>query len=116
MNSSIPKKHVKEKPDMPWMTTEIKRMINKKHRLYNRTKKTHDHDDRERFKNMMCRVSNKLHLSYHNYLSNLIDPDTDTTSKKFLKYIKSRKQESMSIRIFKANGKTLETLREKQLC
>lgn len=39
MDTCIPKKILKKKADVPWMTREIKRMIRKKKRIYKQTLK-----------------------------------------------------------------------------
>lgn len=59
------------------------------------------------------RKSNKLHTSYHKYLNNQLDPEKVTTSKTFWKYIKSRKQDTMSIGTLKAEDKLAETPNDK---
>jgi hypothetical protein len=39
----IPKKKIGKHHDVPWMTTDIKRLIRKKQRLYNKSKKSRNH-------------------------------------------------------------------------
>jgi hypothetical protein len=113
MDSAIPKKNLRKKVDLPWMTSEIKRLIQKKHRFYNRSKKSSKNSDKDQFKDIRRKVRNKLHSSYHNYLNSLLDPEVDSNSKNFWKYIKARKQEAGNIGILKANGKIAETSQEK---
>jgi hypothetical protein len=45
-------------------------------------------------------IRNKLHKNYWDYLNNMLDPEKDNNSKKFWKYIKSRKQDTMGIGFF----------------
>lgn len=113
MDESIPKKQLKTKPDVPWMTNEIKRMIRKKHRLYKRIKQSNDQNLKEQFKELRITVRNKLHSSYYKYLNSMLDPETDTASKSFWKYIKSRKQDTMNIGTLRASGRVADTPGEK---
>ena len=114
MDTWIPKKTVKKKADVPWMTKEIKRMIRKKKRMYKQALKHGDNSQQSTaFKEYRKVVRNKIHASYHNYLNTLLDPEEDTTSKNFWKYIKARKQDTMGIGTLKANGKIAETPVEK---
>jgi hypothetical protein len=58
---------------------------------------------------MRSLIRNKLHKNYWDYLNNMLDPKKDNNSKKFWKYIKSRKQDTMGIGTFKNNGVLAET-------
>ena len=58
-------------------------------------------------------MRNKLHSSYHRYLNNLLDPEKDTTSKSFWKYIKARKQDTMGIGTLKSGVSIADTPLEK---
>ena len=60
------------------------------------------------------KARNKLHSDYmyYNFFNNLLDPKQDTTSI-FLKYIKARKQDSMSIGTLKSKGTIAECAESK---
>jgi hypothetical protein len=51
--------------------------------------------------------------NYWHYLNNMLDPEKDNNSKKFWKYIKSRKQDTMGIGTLKNNGVLAETAEQK---
>ena len=109
MNNSIPTRKLKNKQDIPWLHKDTKRMLRKKKRLYKRARKSNNSD----FKNFRIKARNKLHSDYHNYLNNLLDPEQDTTSKNFWKYIKARKQDSMNIGTLKSEGTIAESAESK---
>ena len=54
-----------------------------------------------------------VHSDYHKYLNNLLDPEQDSTSKIFWKYMKARKQDSVSIGTLKADGIITESAESK---
>jgi hypothetical protein len=87
------------------MTTDIKRLIREKQRLYNKSKKP---SHKKAFRDIRSLIRNKLHKNYWDYLNNL-DPEKDNNSKKFWKYIKSRKQDTMGIGTLNNNGVLAET-------
>ena len=92
------------------MITDIKRLIRKKQHLYNKSKKP---SHKKAFKDIRSLIRNKLHKNYWDYLNNMLDPEQDNNSKKFWKYIKSRKQDTMGIGTLKNNGVLAETAEQK---
>ena len=96
------------------MTTDIKRLIRKKQRLYNKSKKSKKPSHKKAFKDMRSLIRNKLHKNYWDYLNNMLDPEKDNNSiQKFWKYIKSTKQDTMGIGTLKNNGVLVETAEQK---
>ena len=113
MKKSIPTRKLKNKQEIPWLKKETKRMLRKKRRLYKRARRSNDSEDYTEFKNFRIKARNKLHSDYHKYLNNLLDPEQDSTSKNFWKYIKARKQDSVSIGTLKSDGSIAETAENK---
>ena len=91
------------------MTTDIKRLIRKIQRLYNKSKKSKKPSHKKAFKDIRSLIRNKLHKNYWDYLNNMLDPEKDNNSKKSRKYIKSRKQDTMGIGTLKNNEVLAET-------
>ena len=54
-----------------------------------------------------------LHTEYYKYINNLLEPESDKTSQSFWKYIKSRKQDSVSIGTLKDSGRIAESAKDK---
>ena len=113
MDRNIPKKTVKSKADTPWMTNKIKRMIRKKKRLYKKAKKSSNKSDSKTFHDYRKSVRTLLHTEYYKYINNLLEPENDSSSKSFWKYIKSQKQDSVSIGTLKDNGNIAESAKKK---
>ena len=91
------------------MTNKIKRMIRKKKRLYNKAKKSSNNSDSKTFHDYRKSVRNLLHTEYYRYINNLLEHENDSSSKSFWKYIKSRKQDSVSIGTLKDNDNIAES-------
>jgi hypothetical protein len=83
----IPKKKIGKHHDVPWMTTDIKRLVRKKQRIYNKSKKSKKPSHKKAFKDIRSLIRNKLHKNYWDYLNNMLDPEQDNNSKKSRKYI-----------------------------
>jgi hypothetical protein len=80
MDAWIPKKTVKKKADVPWITKEIRRMIRKKKWMYKQALKYGRNNQQcIAFNEYRKLVRNRIHSSYHNYLNTLFDPEEDTT-------------------------------------
>ena len=58
-------------------------------------------------------MQNLLHTEYYKYINNLLELENDSSSKSFWKYIKSRKQDSVSIGTLKDNDNIAESAKEK---
>ena len=58
-------------------------------------------------------VFNVLHTEYYRYINNLLEPESDKTSQSFWKYIKSRKQDSVSKGTLKDSGRIAESAKDK---
>ena len=113
MDKHIPKKTVKGKVDVPWMTDKVKRLIKKKRRLYKKARKLNDSKSTQAFHDFRKEVRNVLHTEYYRYINNLLEPESDKTSQSFWKYIKSRKQDSVSIGTLKDSGRVADSAKDK---
>lgn len=63
--------------NVPWITREIKTLIRKKQRIYNKAKRTNNETHWEEFKQIRKRVKSKLDESHQNYISQLFVVDED---------------------------------------
>ena len=63
--------------NVPWITREIKTLIRKKQRIYNKAKRTNNETHWEEFKQIRKTVKSKLDESHQNYISQLLVEDKD---------------------------------------
>ena len=62
---------------------------------------------------ILRRVKSERSIEYYRYINNLLEPESDKTSQSFWKYIKSRKQDSVSIGILKDSGRVADIAKDK---
>jgi hypothetical protein len=97
--------------NVPWITREIKTLMRKKQRIYNKAKRTNNEKHWEEFKQIRKTVKLKLDESHHNYISQLLVVDEDgerktpVVGKKFSQCIKSKKRYSCGIATLNSNEK-----------
>lgn len=112
---NIPHKTARSKDGLPWMTTELKKLIKKCDRLYKKKKKSANPKDIEEFKAMKHLVQKKLRQAYWTYVEDLVSPQEqpvpetpsrkDDSSKRFWTFIKHKKSDNAGIAGLKENGR-----------
>ena len=79
INKNIPHKTKRSKDGLPWMTTELRKLIKKHDRLYKK-KKSADPKHIEEFKNIKHLVQKKSRHAYWNNVEGLISPNEEKKS------------------------------------
>ena len=110
------KKTIKDKWDVPWMTSSIKKLIRKKQRAYNTSKKYDTPENRTRFKNLRKLVQSELKNSKNEYLMGLLE--ISNNSNKAVDQVKSAESTNYSvgkrfwsyIKSLKTNGSGVNTV------
>ena len=98
MLNSIPSKLSSERTNLPWLTTEVKRLCRKKRSVYNKAKKTKSTTQWARFKNLQNRTRDLLRKSHWNYVNGILQESLDSgDSKKFWRYIKAQQQDGNGV-------------------
>ncbi len=104
MNRFIPSKLSSRRFSLPWVTKEIKQMINKKQRLYNKAKKFKRESDWAAFRQLRKDIQKKTQQAYWKYVADIVDPERDSQKKSFWHYIKSLNKDHTGISPLKDNG------------
>ncbi len=94
IDKHIPTKLSKGYRKLPWVTDRIRKLIQKKNKLYSKWKKTGKTDTKSKLERLKKLVKKETHLAYSDYLNNLIAPAEDANGhtnkqKKFWAYMKS---------------------------
>ena len=99
--------------NVPWYSQKLRRLGNKKKRLYKKSKKTKSQDDIQAFKS--CRNEHKrlLKSSRQEYYLEFLEPKLDQNSKYLFNYIKRLRKDSVGIEALKLNGKITTDPKEK---
>ncbi|KXJ16916.1 putative RNA-directed DNA polymerase from transposon X-element [Exaiptasia diaphana] len=101
----IPSKISKSRRSAPWITQPVQRLIRKKQRLYNKAKSTQSDRDWSAFKSLRKTVKTKIKAAHDHYVLNLLDnsscygsdPNNYKAGKRFSRYIRSKRKDSVNI-------------------
>ena len=111
----IPTKLISNKSKLPWINHKIKKLINKKNKLYK--KKKHDTKYTNKYKQIKTQLQREMRTSYWRYIENMIfdievrEPDQPFKKKQpknLFTYIKSQKNENTGSASLRSEG-TLHT-------
>ena len=107
----IPTKICKPKDGHPWITSEIKRLIHKRDRLYCKYKQNRSNPNiKSKFNHLKHKIQRKLRESYNQYIETIVtDENTGNTefrrpNKRLYTFVKQKKSDSNEINCLKSNG------------
>lgn len=78
----------------PWM---LRRLSNRKHKVHTRAKHSNDTKEKKRFKALKGQLQRESRRTHRTYLEDIVCDDLRTNPKRFLSYMKTRKQDSSQI-------------------
>ena len=115
MAQYIPSKMSKTKQSHPWITSEIKRQMRKRDKLYCKAKKTKLRDIWTKYTHQRNKVTNMMTSSYDNYMANIIGSSLEPggNQKRFWSFIRSQRKEMSGIPALEAEGEIYSTDRGK---
>ena len=97
----VPTKKAKKPTDKPWLTTRVKRLLNKRDRLYSKQRNSRRRADIEEYQEMRKVAQRECRQAYWSYLDSIITPttpdETQKCSKRFWSYVKRCGQDSCGI-------------------
>ena len=95
INELVPSKTMRKNTHLPWMTTELTRLIRRKKRVYNRAKRYKRNSDWSEYKDLQRKVRHMLKHNHRAYINSIIS--SSNNNKLFWKYMKSKKQDTTGI-------------------
>ena len=110
VKKNIPQKTTSRRWNLPYITTNIKRLINTKKKLYNNAKKTQSETDWSRFKKIRKHIKSRLREAHDDYISDILylgsldeqgTQPKPTIGKKFWSYIRAQKKDTVGIPLLK---------------
>ena len=117
MRKHIPQKTISGRFNLPWITTEIKRKVRLKQRLYNKARDTMDQTKQkiewDRFKQTQKETRTEISKSYWDYINNCLDPENDKDSKKLWQFLKAKKNDKSGVGTLYQGDKTATTSKSK---
>ena len=114
MDKHIPSKLTSTRHNLPWVNSRVRRMINKKQRLYNKAKKSHKQRDWDKYrhhKNETNKIMKKTRWEYINNI--LVEGFAENNTKPFWKLVKSRRQENIGVPPLKVDGNLISDSKQK---
>ena len=111
VKTNIPHKTSRQKDSSPWITRDIRRLINKRDRWYKRKKKSGNQRDANRYKELKRDTQRHLRQAYWKYIDGIVTPTQDESQipqrncmKRFWTYIKHKRSDGTNIPPLKADG------------
>ena len=105
MDKHIPSKTTTTRYSVPWLNTTLKRMTNKKKRLYKKFKKSKQTTDKQTYVKHKQKTQHAIRDAHNNYVKTILENSMDNKDpKKFWKYVKQRRQDNTGIAPLKSQG------------
>eukprot|EP00111_Clytia_hemisphaerica_P024821 TCONS_00073189-protein len=102
--SKVPTKESSQRYHVPWINRECKRTSRRQRRAYKKAKRTNVDSDWERFRSLRKKNKTSCQKAYDSYINDSIMNDNP---KKFYKFIKSKRQDSVGVPTLKVNNKVI---------
>ena len=117
MRSHIPHKLTRTRCNLPWLTSDIRKQIKKRNKLYRQYKTSRLPEIRSRFLQLKSDIQRQMRQSHDVYISRLITDSEDRTSsinpKRFWNFIKKLRKDSNGIQSLKVDGNIITDSKEK---
>ena len=96
---------------LPWMTCQLKRLIRKKQRIYNRAKLYNKSSDWKAFKEIQLQTKSTLRQQRLKFLADSLNKNQNDRyrNKNFWQFIKYQKQDSTGISMLQTSSATVFT-------
>ena len=109
----VPTKTSSTQPKQPWITSNIKRLSRKKQRAYNRARSSDSPLDWSKYHDLKRQCQRDCRQAFNNYISSLVDPNSNKVTKRLWSYIKSKRHENTGIGPLTFQGTTYTDSKDK---
>ena len=100
----MPHKFHKMSCTHPWINSHIKRLANKKRRLYNKARQSSLPSDWDIYRNFKSYIQKECRRAHDSYVSNLFSSTKSDNNKRFWSYIKSKRNEQCGVPTLECNN------------
>ena len=101
----LPRKMTRTRMDLPWFSSELKRMCKRKRRLFNRAKKTGHPQHKKLYSEAQKSTQSALKKARWQYLNNILQTSLEERNNKpFWSYIRSQQQDNLGVSPLKEGG------------
>ena len=91
----------------PWITNYIKHLTRRKQRSCNHARLTNLCENWSKYYDLKRQCQRECHSAFNNYISTLVDPNSNAITKKLWSYIESRKQDCTGVGPLNHQGTTI---------
>jgi len=105
MNEFIPQKQVQSSNHIPWLNRQIKHKIKERKRLYNIARRSQTPNAWASYRKIKNEITKEIRTAHSIYQCQLFENDSNNTSKKFWKYIKSLRKDHVGVSTLSSDGK-----------
>jgi len=103
---SVPTKLTSSKCKHPWINNYIKRLTRRKQRAYNQACSANLPASWSKYYDLKRQCQRECRTAFNRYVSNLVDPSKNAITKRLWSFIKSKRQDHVSISTLKHQGET----------
>ena len=100
----VPSKWSSIRYTQPWFTTDCKKLVRKKKKLYCKAKKSNQNADWQAFKDTVVKTRKACREAYNIFINNCLDKNNNSNSKRLFSYIKSKQIDNIGVAPLKDNG------------
>ena len=113
----VPHKAARLKTRKPWISSEIRKMMKRRDRVYKRMKKSGSEELKKELQLLRRTIQRMTRRSYWQYIEKLVIPEEENngvqkTEKPFYNYIKHQKSSSSRVAPLKVNGRLIHDPKE----
>ena len=109
----VPHRMSTSRYNIPWYNKQLRRLCNKKQRLYNKARKSKSKQDLKAFKICRAEYNKVLRNARKEYYLDFLDPILDQNGKFLFNHIKRLKKDSIGIEALNYKGKIITNTEEK---
>ena len=113
MDRHIPQKKITSRWNLPWITTDIKRLCRRKKRAWDAGKRNHNSHAWKRYLKLNHQVKVSLEKAHRDYIDNILNVNITENPKKVYSYIKQKKSGESSIPVLKPDNIIISDSTEK---
>ena len=113
ITSHIPQKPPQSRNNLPWITPSIKRLMNRRTRLYRKTKSLQTEKAWNDYRILRNKITNCIRNAHTKYQTSLFNENEKTNHKNFWKYIKNIRTDQHGISPLNENGNTINSSKGK---
>ena len=105
MDDNIPSKLTSKRHNLPWMNDQLRREVNKKHKLMHKAKVLNTTEAWEIYKEQKRTVQRDIRRAHWRYVNETMEKSLEEgNNKTFWKYIKAKRHDNIGVAGIKSNG------------